>query len=727
MRNSNLALSALAPLVLLAAAPAEASVEVKPVEGGRYEVHFKHTPVIACEKVAVAGSFNGWNKDTHAMKDRDGDGTYELKLTLQRGQHFYKFVINGSVWKHDADNPRTESDGHSGFNSVLDLGAGAPAAPGQVGDGAIDAEQLIHDAADLSHACAVDGRKRLILRLHVLRDDVESVVVHAKPRPVGGAVAARPIAVVKGRTVWEARLAYSRAPSKVSYEFALKDGEEELRFPEGERFQLSTKRAGRFVTPSWVRDAVFYQIFPDRFRNGDERNQPKLPKRPAGQPWHVDDRFLEEWDAPPSHFNFMGGDLAGITEKTDYIRSLGCNALYLNPIFKAASNHRYDASDYETIDPALGTLEDFHALRDAFAKQDMKILLDCVFNHTGDSHYMFQDAMKKGKESKFWDWYFFDGGFPVKQNPKPNYRCWWGFGSLPQLNTKNPEVIEHLMGVGKKWLAEGGHGWRLDVPNEVDAINPEFWPEFRRKIKKQDPDAYIVGEIWTNATSWLQGDKFDAVMNYPVRSAALEFMVKGGIDAKAFQAKLSEQLAIYPEPALRVQFNLLGSHDTARVLHVAKGDARRVRLAMTFLFSWPGAPVIYYGDEVGVNGGKDPECRRTFPWDPKQQDQATLAHVRRLGQAREQERALRRGTVRFLLSQGKQSAFAREPELGEKGRTVICAFNADPQREATLRIPLGELKGTPQALLGERACRVEAGQLVVTLGPLDGELIALSR
>lgn len=693
---------------------------------GRYTVIVRHQPVIACKSVHIAGSFNGWSKTKTPLRDPDGDGTYEAKLQLARGLHHYKFVINGSVWQHDGDNPRTESDGHSGFNSVLDLGGGAADEPGQLGDGEIDAEHLIHDPSDLAHASAVDGRRRLVLRVHTLRRDVQSVRVRATPTPrEGKSCAARQIAVVKGRAVWEVRLSWSRAPSKVRYSFELIDGEASLKFPvkKRARFTVSTKTAARLVTPDWVRDAVFYQVFPDRFRNGNPNNQPKLKKRPAGTPWHVDDRFLEEWDAKPSHFNFMGGDLAGITEQADYIRSLGVNTLYLNPIFKAASNHRYDAADFETIDPALGTLDEFHELRDALKARGVRMILDCVFNHTGDSHYAFQDAMEKGRKSKFWDWYFFEG-FPVVQNPKPNYKAWWGFGSLPQLNTKNPKVVDHLLKVSKRWLSEGSQGWRLDVPNELDAVNPDFWAEFRRVVKKHDPDAYVVGEIWTDARAWLQGDKFDAVMNYPVRSAALEFCAKGGIDAQAFQSKLSEQLATYPEAALRVQFNLLGSHDTARLLTVARNDARRARLAMTFLFAWPGAPVIYYGDEIGLDGGKDPACRKTFPWDPKKQDATTLAHVRALGKLRAQERTLRRGTTRFLLSEGKASVFVREAEHGEPGRPVLCVLNA-ADSPTTLRIPLSGLRGVPHRLLGEGRVSIEGSDLLVELAAYEGTFVGL--
>lgn len=724
-----LALIAALPLAILSGGGSMAAVEVKAdPQSGRYTVTFRHQPVIACQSVHVAGSWNGWSKTQAPLLDRDGDGTYEASFELPRGLHHYKFVVNGTVWQHDGDNPRTEADGHSGFNSVLDLGGGEAEHPGQRGDGRIDAEQLIHDPSDLGYASAVDGRRRLILRVHALREDVEGVVVKVSPKTQQGAeVVARPIAVVKGRTVWEARLSFSKAPAKVRYSFELRDGQTSLSLPAGkrERFTVSLKDAARLETPDWVRDAVFYQIFPDRFRDGNEANQPALPKRPEGQPWHVDDRYLESWEAAPSHFNFMGGDLAGVTEQADYVRSLGVNALYLNPIFKAVSNHRYDAADYETIDPALGTLDEFHQLRDALKARKMRLILDCVFNHTGDGHYAFQDAKQKGTKSKYWDWYFFDGGFPVVQSPKPNYRAWWGFGSLPQLNTKNPVVVDHLLKVSTRWLKEGAQGWRLDVPNDLDAVNPEFWPEFRRKVKQQDPEAYVVGEIWTDARAWLQGDKFDAVMNYPVRSAALEFCAKGGIDAAAFEAKLSEQLATYPEAALRVQFNLLGSHDTARLLTVAGGDARRARLAMTFLFAWPGAPVIYYGDEVGVDGGKDPACRKTFPWDPSRQDQTTLGHVRALGKLRADERTLRRGTVRFLsTSDARVSAFVREAEQGETGRAVLCVLNS--KAEATrVRIPLSGLEGAPQRLLGQGAVSVEGGELVLELAPYEGTLIGI--
>lgn len=717
--------------LFLMCAPALAGVEVEPIEGGaRFKVTFSHSPVIAARSVAVAGSWNGWSAQSEPLQDKDKDGRWTLTLELPRGKHSYKFVLNGDVWQHDSDNAQTEPDGHSGLNSVLDLGARPAATAGKAGDGEVDEAQLLHDPQQLAMACALDGKKRLLLRLHVRRDDVERVTVQVTPRPRSGTEVARKIATVDGRDVWEARLLFDKNPGKLRYAFSLEDGAKQVSFPAGkERFNLTTAAAGRFETPDWVRDAIFYQVFPDRFRDGDPAVHPDRPRRPEGKPWGIDDGYLEQWDAEPAHFNFMGGDLQGVIEKADYLRELGINTVYLNPIFAAESNHRYDAADYEKVDPGLGTNEDFKALCKALEARGMRVILDCVFNHTGDEHYAFRDCMEKGPSSKYWGWYFIDG-FPIVKSPKPNYRCWWGFGDLPQLNTKNPEVVEHLLKVSKKWLVDGAHGWRLDVPNEVDAINPDFWPEFRKRVKKQDPQAYVVGEIWTDARAWLQGDKFDAVMNYPVRSAALEFVIKPpgqGVDAPAFESMLAQQLATYPEPALRVQFNLLGSHDTPRVATVADGDLRRVRLAYTFLYAWPGAPVVYYGDEIGLPGGKDPECRRTYPWDhPEKQDQTTLGHVRALGKVRAAEPALRRGTVRFLLSRGRTSAFARVPDAGDPGRPVICLLNAQGQ-SATVRVPVAGLPGAPQALLGASGAKREGDELVVELGAYEGGLVALGE
>lgn len=730
----------LAFALLAVAATAWAKVETEPLdEGARYRVTFKHTPVIAAKSVALAGSFNGWDPKKTPMKEV-GAGTYAVTLELKKGRYTYKFVLNGDVWQHDGDNPKTEPDGKSGLNSVLELGSGEPSAPGKEGDGKVDAGELLHDPSSIVDCSAVDGGRRLVLRMQTLANDVQEVLVDATPRPeaapdksdADGLVPLRRIATVSGHDVWEARLYFAKGTANVRYQFLVKDGDAKVGFgkkgaakaargKEAGRWDVAMATAARFETPEWTRDAVFYQIFVDRFLNGDKSNDPKKPPRPEGKPWNVDDGYLEEWGQEPAHFNFFGGDLKGVETKLDYLKSLGVNALYLNPIFTANSNHKYDCADFESVDPSFGTHKDYEQLIAACESRGMRVILDAVFNHTGDGHYMFQDCMKNGPRSKYWKWYFFEQD-KVVQSPKPNYKCWWGFGSLPQLNTKNPEVVNHLLHVGEKWLKEGSSGWRLDVPNEVEAVNHEFWPEFRRRVKKTKPDAYIVGEIWTDAREYLKGDRFDAVMNYPFRSAALEFIAKGDIDARKFDDLLAEQRATYPEPALRVQFNLLGSHDTERVLTVAK-DAKRVRLCQTFQFAYLGPPVVYYGDEVGVSGGKDPECRRCYPWDEAQQDQETRAHVKLLGAARAKEPALRRGTVRTLEARGKVFAFVREPEAGDGGRPVICVLNAGDE-PATVDLKVSGSRAN-DLLVDGRMLEIQSGVLHVEVGPVSGSLFAI--
>jgi glycosidase len=731
-------------LGFLGAPAVHAAVEIAPLEGGRrFHVTFRHTPVIAVHEVQLAGSWNNWSKPYLLMKET-ATGAWEASLELKPGHYAYKFVLDERTWKQDLENSKSEPDGQSGFNSVLELGEGrAPAEPGKEGDGAVSAQDLSHDPGSLAQACVVDGKRRLVLRMRTLAHDVESVSVDATPRPEAssfgkaddqGLVSLRKIATVDAQDVWEARLLFARGTTDVRYQFVARDGETRValgkkgtatkaRAAEAGRFSVNLAQLARFETPDWARDATFYQIFPDRFRNGDTANDPKLPRRPEGRSWHVDDAYLEDWGGEPSHRNFFGGDLKGIREKLDYLGELGVNALYLNPIFAARSNHKYDCADYEKVDPSFGTEEDFQRLIAACNERGMRVILDAVFNHTGDGHYAFQDCMKNGPKSPFWSWYIVNGS-SVLQSPKPNYQCWWGYGSLPQLNTRNPQVVSHLLKVGEKWLKDGASGWRLDVPNEVEAMNPEFWPEFRRRVRKTKPDAYIVGEIWTDAESYLRGDRFDAVMNYPFRSAALEFLGKGSIPAAKFDELLAQQRATYPEPALRVQFNLLGSHDTERVLTVT-GDARRVRLCQTFQFAYLGPPVVYYGDEVGLAGSKDPECRRCFPWDESRQDAETRELVRKLAHIRSQEIALRRGTVRTVALAEGAIAFLREPEAGDAGRPVVCILNTR-ESEIELEVPVPGVRALD--LLGSGSATpvaIEHGTVRVTVPPVSGRLFAL--
>jgi len=379
-------------------------------------------------------------------------------------------------------------------------------------------------------------------------------------------------------------------------------------------------------TPAWVRDAVFYQIFPDRFAISD-----RVPKPGP----------LDAWDAPPTNHGFKGGDLLGVVEHLDHIASLGCNAIYLTPVFQSASNHRYHTYDYLAVDPLLGGDAALRELLDAAHARGIRVILDGVFNHTGRGFWAFHHVLENGGGSPYRRWFHFDEealdrGIPVDAYPDAKSRAglipgdhplapsesgdslqrlgfkgWWDMPALPKLNIDEPVVREHILEVAEHWLRFGIDGWRLDVPEEIP--DGAFWAEFRRRSRAVNPEAYIVGEIWHPAPDWLQGDRFDAVMNYPLAEAILGFaagdalnepLVRshneyariGRLDGAAFAARLSELLSIYDPAVVAVQLNLLGSHDTPRALSIVGGDRRAMELAVTLQATLPGAPCIYSGD-----------------------------------------------------------------------------------------------------------------------------------
>ncbi|MCS6830969.1 MAG: glycoside hydrolase family 13 protein [Armatimonadota bacterium] len=404
------------------------------------------------------------------------------------------------------------------------------------------------------------------------------------------------------------------------------------------------RSAADFFTPDWVKHAVFYQIFPDRFANGDPSNDPAN---------------VQPWGAPPTPYNFMGGDLRGILQKLDYLQDLGITAIYLNPIFQSTSNHRYNTYDYYRIDPKLGTMEDFQTLLREMHRRGMRVILDGVFNHCGRGFYPFHDVVENGEYSPYVGWFHIKK-FPIHPydgRKRANYESWWGIRSLPKFNTDNPQVRQFLLDVARYWIEQGADGWRLDVPNEID--DDTFWREFRQVVKSANPDAYIVGEIWKDAKRWLQGDQFDAVMNYPLRDLCVEFVAKRTIRAPEFANKLLRLFRRYPAESTYAQLNLLGSHDTPRWLTVCGEDVRRAMLGYTLLFTLPGAPCIYYGDEIGMTGEADPHCRACFAWDRRRWNRRLHQHIRQMIALRQSSTAWRTGQINVLLAQGDALAYAR--------------------------------------------------------------------
>jgi cyclomaltodextrinase len=417
-------------------------------------------------------------------------------------------------------------------------------------------------------------------------------------------------------------------------------------------------------TPEWVRHAVFYQIFPDRFASSNS------VKKPTN---------LEPWGTPPTIYGFKGGDLVGIIEKLDYLLDLGINAIYLNPIFQSASNHRYHTHDYFQIDPLLGGNKAFDALLKAAHQNGIRIILDGVFNHASRGFFQFNHILETGASSPYLDW-FTVKGFPLNAyGPgEPNYKCWIDLPALPEFNTQNPEVRSYIFDIARYWLEQGIDGWRLDVPFCID--EDAFWQEFRRVVKSANPEAYLVGEVPWEAQRWLQGDQFDAVMNYQFTLACLGFFANKSLDkrmaegvmgfsevtifdASGFARRAEALLNLYPAAISQVQLNLLSSHDMPRFSSLCGYEKSSFRLASLFQMTYPGAPCVYYGDEIGLQNGptRTPEdCRFAFPWNEAVWDHELLAYLKRCISIRNTYPALRSGEIHFLHAQDDILVFSRQ-------------------------------------------------------------------
>ncbi len=480
-----------------------------------------------------------------------------------------------------------------------------------------------------------------------------------------------------------------------------------------------------FTTPEWVHNAIFYQIFPDRFASSPSVEKP---------------HNLEAWEAPATAWGFKGGDLIGVCEHLDYLQDLGVNAIYFTPVFQSASNHRYHTHDYYQVDPILGGTPALDRLLNEAHQRRMRVVLDGVFNHASRGFFQFNHILECGAQSPYLDW-FKVHGFPLHAyEGKPNYECWWDLPALPQFNHANPQVRQFILDVARYWLDKGIDGWRLDVPFCVE--DDAFWQAFRATVKQANPQAYITGEIPWYAARWLQGDQFDGVMNYLFSYACWgffggdqlnldlvghwyehgpEYFVK---DAPAFAEKISALLTLYPQPAVLAQLNLLGSHDTARAISILGEDRRLFKLAEFFQFTYPGAPSIYYGDEVGMTGGKDPDCRQAFRWEEAAWDGELRAWTQQLIRLRRQHAALRSGSFEVLHAAGQTLAYVRRGE-GETLLAVINRSAASRSLEIDLRGQAAD--GVPvQALFGSADARVLNGRLSgLNLAPFSAILLKI--
>jgi glycosidase len=463
-----------------------------------------------------------------------------------------------------------------------------------------------------------------------------------------------------------------------------------------------------FSAPDWVKDTVWYQIFPERFANGKESLNPE--------------NTLAWGSVPPSSTNFFGGDFQGIIDHLDYLGDLGVTGIYLTPVFKAKSNHKYDTIDYFELDPQFGEKQLFQKFIIQCHSRGIKVMLDAVFNHCGYYFPPFQDVLQNGEKSKYRDW-FYVNQFPLEGGPLPNYRTFSFVETMPKLNTQNPEVKKYLLDVGRYWVSEFDiDGWRLDVANEIDHI---FWREFRTALKTIKQDLYILGEVWHDAMPWLRGDQFDGVMNYPFTSFVIQLFAKGEITTKEFIEGMTAVIFKYPETVNQSLFNLVGSHDTPRILSECGGDIRKAKIIFTFLLTYPGTPCIYYGDEIGLSGEMDPGCRGCMEWDPTQQNIELFQHIQKFIKLRKEVPLLaNEGDFSFLHSTGVTGclAFTKSTET----EVVLVVMNpSDENSEFPIPFHLRGKKITDLIHLKEYAA--EASQLLVQLPPYGYEVLHFSK
>jgi len=770
------------------------SVRAESTGDGLWRCTFRFHPAEAAQSVTLAGSFNSWNPQAEPMQGPDESGNWSKQIVLGPGVYQYKFVVDGGQWFHDPLNTQKLPDNRGGYNSVLKLGrlAAMSASDGQIGDEKIATIGLQHNP-QLPLWFQPLAPDRALFRYRTLAHDVARVWVAIEN---GAQTEMHVVCSNQLFATWEALVTLpdstrSRRTDRlrqVRYTFVLADRNRRVSDPD--IYSSSFMEDEIFRTPEWARHAVWYQIFPERFRNGDPANDPD-PVRPWTSAWFTPSPW-EEKDGQTFYkwfvfFRFYGGDLAGIEEKLPYLKELGVNALYFNPVFQAPSNHKYDAVNYLHVDEHFGTVGDYEQvvrqedLNDPATWQwtasdrrflkllekakalGFRVIIDGVFNHVGREHPALQDVKKNGQASKYADW------FDVTSWEPFTYRGWAGHDSLPVFK-KSPNglaseaVKRHIFNVTRRWMdpdgdgdpSDGIDGWRLDVPNEIPA---PFWVEWRELVKSINPHAYITGEIWDRADLWLDGQHFDAVMNYQFAHAAVAWIChrEKKITASEIDRRLTELRLAYPATATYVLQNLVDSHDTDRLVSMALNPDRaydhhnrvqdngpnydnskpgpeayrRARLVVLLQMTYVGAPMIYYGDEAGMWGADDPTNRKPMLWEdlaPYEQPDENfvmkdhLAFYKRAIALRNAHPALRSGLFQTLLTDDQKDlwAFARSDDR-EHLVVVLNASNAP--REVHVPRP-DPIRQDWQVVFGDRAALVSTdGALHVRVPAIGGVVL----
>ncbi|MGP4073717.1 alpha-amylase family glycosyl hydrolase [Piscibacillus sp. B03] len=772
-----------------------------------------------------------WSPETSTaiLTDDNNDNIYEFNASLSKGDYEFKIVL-GSSWGEDypSSNVQLSLDRPQELTFYYNHETKAVYTSLDADQGDIDEASLFHNSWDETYRTpfgAAEVGESVTLRFAAKKDDLEKANLHVKNYTTGDSevipMSKSGWSTVDGQELdfWEAKFTPSDKGVH-GYKFIAYDGEVVKEYGEDAQ-QGKTGRSGdtvnelfqltvydpEYQTPDWMKEAVVYQIFPDRFYNGNPDNDEAKSNARGDEPIEH-----HEWDELPDNprlagtagyegdgfwsNDFYGGDVKGVHEKLDYIQSLGVNTIYLNPIAHAASNHKYDATDFKAIDPMFGSPEEFKAFTDELKERGMHLILDGVFNHVGDDSIYFdrygkyetvgayeywsriydlmneegltEEEAKAQAEEEFKDEgqvfspYGFHNWFNIKNTKvdvgqsteRYDYQGWWGFDSLPEIASipgeavpyeselNNEPFANYIMyeddSVAKSWLNRGGSGWRLDVANEVDT---EFWREFRDELKQIELDQggspLILGEIWDDASKYFLGDLYDSVMNYRFRGAVIDFL-RNGKEEEAMDQLMAVQ-EDYPDEAFYNLMNLMGSHDTVRAVYVlgngsdtyerAEDDPnydhelglKRLKLAAIFQYGYAGAPTVYYGDEAGVTGSKDPDDRRTYPWGSENDD--LIKHYQELGDVRESNKALfTKGSLTHLYAKNDVVAYGRQHA---KKYGVVVMNRSNEEKVVTIDTSEFALNGVQfkDELNQKYTATTKDGKLEVTLPPMSGRML----
>ncbi|NLD45597.1 MAG: alpha-glycosidase [Clostridiaceae bacterium] len=550
-----------------------------------------------------------------------------------------------------------------------------------------------------------DENNTLVIRLKTKKNDIEACILiyHEKYDPsLKGSVQMEMVCSDQLFDYYEARL--SVGIKRFKYMFYLEDHLERKWYnqngffnyrPENGQFCYSSISKEDVISEvDWFVNSSIYQIFPDR--------------------------FCRHQNTSISENSFHGGNIKGVISKIDYLVDLGVNAIYLNPIFKSGSYHRYDIEDFFSIDPVFGDKEELKKLIELCHDKGIKVIFDGVFNHCSDKFFAFYDVKQNGLNSEYKDW-FHIRSYPIYSGNRPNYECFSYFGDMPKLNTGNPQVAKYIIEVVKYWTLEFGvDGWRFDVADEIDR---KFWRELRLRVKEYNKDIVLIGEIFDEASSWLNGDQFDSVTNYPLKALIDDLFAYRSVDAEGFKLRVNNYLMKFRSSVTVSMLNIIGTHDTSRFLTLCANAEERFELAVVFQFTFPGVPLVYYGDEIGMTGEGDPHCRKPMIWDESKWNMNILRLYRFLIALRKRNKVIRNGKYRDVRVDGDKGilAYMRENDSA----LIIVVMNTSPKKVSGI-IDTGDFSYTTnvlECLNTKTLYQLDANRLKLELRPYEWRIL----